>query len=103
MERWWGPRGFSTTVQEWDLQPGGPMKYFMTAPDGTQYPCGGVCIEVVEPERLVSKAILRDVSRDCQHAYAYRKCRRNIAPPSHGRGIRYGTCGNAARGHGARQ
>jgi uncharacterized protein YndB with AHSA1/START domain len=62
VEQWWGPRGFSTTVKEWDVRPGRPMNYVMTAPDGMQFPCEGVCIEASPPERLVSKAILRDES-----------------------------------------
>ncbi|HEX4578251.1 MAG TPA: SRPBCC domain-containing protein, partial [Edaphobacter sp.] len=32
---WWGPRGFSTTVQEMDVRPGGLWKLVMHGPDGT--------------------------------------------------------------------
>ncbi|MBI1170122.1 SRPBCC domain-containing protein [bacterium] len=33
LESWWGPRGFSVTVQEMDLRPGGRLVYAMTAVD----------------------------------------------------------------------
>lgn len=31
IESWWGPEGFSTTVRELELRPGGAMRYAMTA------------------------------------------------------------------------
>ncbi len=54
IEQWWGPEGFSTTVEELDFQPGGRWKYVMTAPDGTKYPVEGVFAEILEPERFVA-------------------------------------------------
>ncbi|MGA2094753.1 MAG: SRPBCC domain-containing protein [Candidatus Acidiferrum sp.] len=51
--QWWGPRGFSNPVCEWDARPGGAIRIHMRGPDGTVYPMGGVFKEVVEPERLV--------------------------------------------------
>jgi uncharacterized protein YndB with AHSA1/START domain len=50
---WWGPRGFSTTIQEMDVQPGGLWTLIMHGPDGTDYPNHSVFQEVVYPERLV--------------------------------------------------
>jgi uncharacterized protein YndB with AHSA1/START domain len=32
--RWWGPRGFQTTIQEMDVRPGGRWRYAMKGPDG---------------------------------------------------------------------
>ncbi len=51
---WWGPRGFTTRVDEMDLRPGGQSRYVMIGPDGTEYPCKGVFREVVPPERIVA-------------------------------------------------
>lgn len=54
VERWWGPRGFTTTVKQLDLKPGGKSDYVMTGPDGAEYPVGGVVREVVPFERIVT-------------------------------------------------
>jgi uncharacterized protein YndB with AHSA1/START domain len=52
VERWWGPHGFKTTVQEMDVRPGGKFRYVMSG-FGDEYPFDGVYDEVLEPERLV--------------------------------------------------
>lgn len=54
IEKWWGPRGFSTRVTEMDLRVGGKLRYVMIGPDGTEYPGYGVFIEIVPPERILS-------------------------------------------------
>lgn len=51
---WWGPRGFTTRVEEHDLRPGGRWHYVMVAPDGEEYPAMGTFREVVPPERIVT-------------------------------------------------
>lgn len=51
--KWWGPRGFTNPVCDWDAKPGKAIHVVMRAPDGTDYPMGGVFREVVAPERLV--------------------------------------------------
>jgi len=50
---WWGPDGFSTTIEEMDVRPGGVWKHVMHGPDGTNYPNKSVFKEVVKPEHLV--------------------------------------------------
>jgi uncharacterized protein YndB with AHSA1/START domain len=52
---WWGPRGFTTTIQEMDVRPGGVWRLVMHGPDGTDYKNKMVFLEVVKPERLVYK------------------------------------------------
>lgn len=49
---WWGPDGFTTTVHEMDVRPGGLWRYTMHAPDGTDYGNRILYREVVAPERL---------------------------------------------------
>ncbi len=52
--KWWGPRGFHTTVAAMDFRPGGRWRYVMHAPDGAAYPVEGVFREVVPMERIVT-------------------------------------------------
>jgi uncharacterized protein YndB with AHSA1/START domain len=51
--KWWGPRGFTTTIEKMDVRPGGVWKHVMHGPDGINYPNRSVFKEVVRPERLV--------------------------------------------------
>ena len=52
--QWFGPRGFTTAVSASDLRAGGKWRYVMTGPDGAEYAFGGVYLEVVPREKLVS-------------------------------------------------
>jgi uncharacterized protein YndB with AHSA1/START domain len=49
---WWGPNGFTTTVHEMDVRPGGVWRFVMRGPDGVDYPNVVEFSEVVPPERL---------------------------------------------------
>ena len=49
---WWGPRGFTTTIETMDVRPGGIWKHVMHGPDGTNYPNKSIFTEVVKPERI---------------------------------------------------
>jgi uncharacterized protein YndB with AHSA1/START domain len=51
--KWWGPRGFTTTIEEMNVRPGGVWKHVMHGPDGTDYPNRSIFTEVVKPERIV--------------------------------------------------
>src|SRR5438093_4346652 len=51
--QWWGPRGFTTTIHEVDVRPGGVWRFVMHGPDGTDYGNRVDFLEVVAPERLV--------------------------------------------------
>jgi uncharacterized protein YndB with AHSA1/START domain len=51
--QWWGPRGFTTTIHEMEVKPGGIWRFIMHGPDGVDYPNQIVYNEVVKPERLV--------------------------------------------------
>jgi uncharacterized protein YndB with AHSA1/START domain len=50
---WWGPRGFSTTVEEMDVRPGGHWRHTMRGPDGANYPNHSIFMEIVKPQRIV--------------------------------------------------
>ena len=51
--QWWGPNGFTNTIQEMDVRPGGVWRLIMHGPDGVDYPNRIDYIEVVRPSRLV--------------------------------------------------
>ena len=51
--QWWGPRGFTTTIEEMNLVVGGVWQHVMHGPDGTDYPNYSVFKEIVPPRRLV--------------------------------------------------
>lgn len=53
LAQWWGPRGFTNPVCEWDVRPGGKIYVVMRGPNGTDYPMGGEFREIVLPEKLV--------------------------------------------------
>lgn len=51
--RWWGPRGFTAPYCKIDLHPGGAWHYCMRSPEGRDYWCKGVYLEILRPERIV--------------------------------------------------
>jgi uncharacterized protein YndB with AHSA1/START domain len=53
--QWWGPRGFTTTIQQMDVREGGEWRFILHGPDGTDYPNHTVYEEIAPPERLVLK------------------------------------------------
>ncbi|WP_390637577.1 SRPBCC family protein [Limnoglobus roseus] len=53
LARWWGPDGFSSTIQVFDPRPGGTWKLVMHAPNGTDYHNESVFVEVTPPELVV--------------------------------------------------
>jgi uncharacterized protein YndB with AHSA1/START domain len=60
MQNWFGPKYFTNPVCEMDVRVGGKWRIVMRGPDGTDYPCGGVYREIIEPERLVFTNIATD-------------------------------------------
>lgn len=51
--RWWGPKGFTNTIQKFDLRPGGEWLVTMKAPDGAEYPNESIFHVVAIPEKIV--------------------------------------------------
>lgn len=54
IEKWFGPKGFTTRVVKLDFQVGGRSAYVMVGPDGTEYPGTGVFKEIVPIEKIVT-------------------------------------------------
>jgi uncharacterized protein YndB with AHSA1/START domain len=50
--KWWGPRGFSTTIKRMDFRVGGVWEHVMHGPDGAKYPNKSVFKEIVPLERI---------------------------------------------------
>ena len=65
MAQWFGPRGFTSSVPQWELRVGGALGIVMHGPDGNDYPMKGVFTEVKEPERLVFTNV--PVDKDGNH------------------------------------
>lgn len=53
VQRWWGPNGFTNTIYEMDVRPGGVWHFVMHGPDGRDYINRIVYVEIKEPERIV--------------------------------------------------
>lgn len=53
LKRWFAPRPYETPVAELDVRAGGACRIVMRGPDGQEYPCPGVYLEVVENRRLI--------------------------------------------------
>lgn len=51
--KWWGPNGFTNTIDKMDMKPGGEWNLVMHGPDGTDYKNESIFKEIVEPERIV--------------------------------------------------
>ena len=51
---WWGIEGSTNPVCELDVRPGGRWRIDMRTSGGSVYPNGGVYLEVIENQRLVS-------------------------------------------------
>jgi uncharacterized protein YndB with AHSA1/START domain len=49
---WWGPKGFTNTIHEMNVKPGGVWRFIMHGPDGNDYPNKIVFKEVVKPSLL---------------------------------------------------
>jgi len=48
--QWFGPEGFTTTVETFEFRDGGEWVQVMHGPDGTNYPCTAMFTEVQRPE-----------------------------------------------------
>src|ERR1700679_2138395 len=51
--KWWGPKGFSTTIHEMDVKPGGIWRLTMHGPNGTDFPNESYFVEVIKHEKIV--------------------------------------------------
>lgn len=52
LEQWFGPRRYSTRVEEMDVRPGGKWRFVQLGEDGSEFTFYGEYLEVVPPERM---------------------------------------------------
>ena len=57
---WLGPHGFTGTIVQMDVRPGGAYRFHLRSPEGTDHWRRGVYREIVEPERLVFTSAWED-------------------------------------------
>jgi len=57
LARWWGPAGFTNTIQEFDFRPGGAWRITMRAPAGAEFPNESRFLEVAPPARVLFEHI----------------------------------------------
>lgn len=50
---WWGPAGFTNTIQVMDLKAGGEWRLTMHAPDGKSFPNRSEFVEVLPLQRII--------------------------------------------------
>jgi uncharacterized protein YndB with AHSA1/START domain len=53
--RWYGPKGFTSTFDEFDARPGGVWRFVLHGPDGGHFRNEIVFEEIVPPERIASR------------------------------------------------
>ena len=63
LARWWGPQGFSSTFEVFELRPGGAWRFVMRGPDGVDHPNESVFLAVEEPERIVFRHLSGERTR----------------------------------------
>ncbi|HTF81508.1 MAG TPA: SRPBCC family protein [Cytophagales bacterium] len=51
--QWWGPNGFTNTIEKMDFKEGGEWKLTMHAPDGTNFPNRSIFKEIIPFKKIV--------------------------------------------------
>jgi len=51
--QWWGPNGFTTTIQTMDITAGGEWNLVMHGPDGTDYKNKSIFKEIIPLKKIV--------------------------------------------------
>jgi uncharacterized protein YndB with AHSA1/START domain len=64
LERWWGPKGFTSRVHKLELRPGGIFLYSQRTSDGREMWGKWIYREVAAPERLVVVSSFTDDKGD---------------------------------------
>lgn len=52
LTRWWGPKGFTSTIHNLELKEGGEWRLTLHGPDGTNYPNRSIFKEVVPSKKI---------------------------------------------------
>jgi len=57
LARWWGPKGFTNTFEEFEPQLGGVWRFVMHGPDGGRFQNEAVFEEIVPPEKIAFRRV----------------------------------------------
>jgi uncharacterized protein YndB with AHSA1/START domain len=57
LAQWWGPKGFTITIEKFDFRAGGEWVFVMHGPDGQNYPNRKKFVEIERPSRIVFRHI----------------------------------------------
>jgi uncharacterized protein YndB with AHSA1/START domain len=57
IKNWWGPNGFTNTISEMNVTPGGEWNLIMHGPDGTDYKNKSVFKEIIKHKKIVYEHI----------------------------------------------
>src|ERR1700712_3934663 len=55
--QWWGPNGFTSTIDKMDVEPNGEWELVMHGPDGTDYKNKSIFKEIVPFKKIVFEHI----------------------------------------------
>ena len=59
LARWWGPKGFTNTFEQFEFKPGGRWVFVMHGPNGANYPNESVFREVEAPAKIVIEHVVK--------------------------------------------
>ena len=57
IKNWWGPNGFTNTITQMKVEPGGEWNLVMHGPDGTDYKNKSVFKEIIKHKKIVYEHI----------------------------------------------
>ncbi|XXY51290.1 SRPBCC domain-containing protein [Sorangium sp. So ce269] len=59
LARWWGPKGFTNTFEQFEFRPGGRWVFVMHGPNGASYPNESVFREIQPDTRIVLEHVVK--------------------------------------------
>jgi uncharacterized protein YndB with AHSA1/START domain len=59
LARWWGPKDFTNTFEQFDFKPGGRWVFVMHGPNGANYPNESVFREIQPDTRIVIEHVVK--------------------------------------------
>jgi len=59
LARWWGPKGFTNTFEQFEFKPGGRWVVVMHGPNGANYPNENIFREIQPDSRIVIEHVVK--------------------------------------------
>ncbi|APR75561.1 Putative glutathione S-transferase-related transmembrane protein [Minicystis rosea] len=59
LARWWGPKGFTSTFEQFDFKPDGRWVFVMHGPNGANYPNESVFREIQPDTKIVIEHVVK--------------------------------------------